>query len=284
MEPGKINILVAEDNDVNRGLLTGIIKTQGYNVLEAGDGSEAIRLARERDIHVAIIDQMMEPMGGFHFAQYIMANKFDVPMIMVTAHDVSDILLEASRYGITRVLQKPVAPEKILSSINRILAQRGLKTTPIATAVHSTKLSRTDLMQRAIELAAANRKSGRGGPFGAVVADAEGHILGEGANGTASRCDPTAHAEVMAIRQAVERTGEADMSGCVLFCSSEPTKISKALISSVGIEKVYYGLTHDEMEAFLGAPKPEKEIEYIRLCHEDAMAMLQSCKREKPSE
>ncbi len=284
MEPGKINILIADDNEVSRGLLIGIVRTQGYNALEASDGSEAIRLVRERDVHVAIIDQVMEPVGGFHFAQYLTANNIDVPIIMVTAHDVSDILLEASKYGVTRVLQKPVAPEKITSALSRILAQRGLRTTPLTTQIHSTVFSPADLMHRAIELAAANRKSGRGGPFGAIVADSEGHILGEGASGIASRCDPTAHAEVMAIRQAAEKTGSPDLKSCRLYCSSEPTKIGKSLIASVGIEKVYFALRHPEMEQFLGEPKPESKPEYIRLCHEDALAMMQAIRRNKKQE
>ncbi len=281
MDPGKINILVAEDNEVSRGLMAGIIRTQGYNILEASDGGEAIRIVRENPVHVAIIDQMMEPVGGFHFAQYLVANKYEVPIIMVTAHDVTDILLEAAKYGIARVFQKPVPPDKIISSIARILAQRGLRPASIATEMHETKFSHAELMHRAIELAASNRKSGKGGPFGAIVADSQGRILGEGASGIASRCDPTAHAEVMAIRQASEKTGSPHLKECILYCSSEPTKIGKALIASVGIAKVYFALNHSEMTQFLGDQKPEGKPDYIRLCHEDALAMMHSCKREK---
>ncbi len=279
MEPGKINILIAEDNEVNRGLLSGIIRTKGYNIFEAGDGGDAIRIIREREIHVAVLDQIMEPFGGFHFAQYVVANKFDVPMIMVTAHNVSDILLEAGKYGITRILQKPVSPEKILSSVERILSQRGLHTSPLVSEIYTTTFTPEDLMNRVIEMSAANQKAGKGGPFGAIVADSGGHILGEGTSGTASRCDPTAHAEVMAIRQAAENTGRSELTGCFLYCAAEPTKIGKALIASVGIEKVFFALAHAEMQQFLGDPRPESEVEYIRLGHENAFAMLQTLEK-----
>jgi tRNA(Arg) A34 adenosine deaminase TadA/CheY-like chemotaxis protein len=279
MEPHQINILIAEDNEVNRGMLSGIVKMQGYNVIEAADGAEAVNIARKGDIHVAVIDQIMEPKGGFHFAQYAASNGFKIPIIMVTAHEVSDILLEANKYGIERVIQKPVVPENLVSSISRILAQKGIRTSPLTSMVHSTTFSHEDLMHRAIELAAANRKSGKGGPFGAVVGDAEGHVIGEGTSGVSSRCDPVAHAEVMAIRQATEKRGKPDLEGCYLYCSSEPTKIGKALITSVGLAGVFYALKHSEIKDFLEKQNTESYPEYKRICHEDALAMLQACKK-----
>ncbi|NCC22706.1 MAG: response regulator [Alphaproteobacteria bacterium] len=278
----QINILVAEDNDLSREMIARIIRMQGYRVLEARDGGTALELARQFDVHVAVIDQMMEPVGGFHFAQRVAAGGLSIPIIMVTAHDASDILLEASKCGIQRVIQKPFSPDKLVGSINRILAQKGVRTRPLTTVTYETRHNPEQLMRQAIELAAQNRKFGKGGPFGAIIADAEGRILGEGSNGIAARSDPTAHAEVMAIRQASERLGRTDLSDCFLYCSSEPTKVGRALISSVGITKVHYGLSHKEVAAVLGAPKPEPDTEYVRFCHEDALAMMQSFGKKEP--
>lgn len=276
MKEEEINILVAEDNDVSRSLIAGIVRTQGYNVVEARDGSEAIKKFREHKIHLAIIDQVMEPMGGIHFAQHMVVNNHKIPIMLITAHDVSDLLFEANKYGISRVLQKPVSPENIICSINRMLAQSNLRKKSVASRTHNTKFSHEDLMRRAIGIAAKNYKSGKGRPFGAVIANKDGTILGEGSNGIASRCDPTAHAEVMAIRQATERTGSSDLGEYVLYCNNEPTKIGKALIASVGIKEVYFAMSNEEMDDFLGEQKPESQPEYIRLCKEEAFEMMQN--------
>ena len=139
-------------------------------------------------------------------------------------------------------------------------------------------------MHRAIELAENNYKAGKGGPYGAVLADQDGKILGEGVNGIMARSDPTAHAEVMAIRQAAEKLKDGDMSKCALYISSEPTMMGKALILSVGIPKVYIGLSHDEIKSVrMSEEKVRREMtgtqqpatEYIQLGHEEAMDMFQ---------
>ncbi len=77
------------------------------------------------------------------------------------------------------------------------------------------------LMAEAIALSARGMRSGRGGPFGAVVAR-DGKILGKGSNQVLSSCDPTAHAEVVAIREACRKLGAFQLDGCVLYTSCEP--------------------------------------------------------------
>lgn len=104
-------------------------------------------------------------------------------------------------------------------------------------------------MQRAIELAHRNAQSRHGGPFGAIVADSEGRVIGEGVNGITSRADPVAHAEVMAIRQSDRAFESEPILGLTLYYGSNQP-IGKSLIESVGIEKVYYGLSHAEMNRF----------------------------------
>ena len=76
-------------------------------------------------------------------------------------------------------------------------------------------------MKRANELAAGNLVTNAGGPFGAVIVK-DGEIVGEGSNHVLAWHDPTAHAEVTAIRDACERLGTHDLSGCELYTSCYP--------------------------------------------------------------
>ena len=94
-----------------------------------------------------------------------------------------------------------------------------------------------DFMRRAIELA--SLADGRDGPFGSVVVN-DGRIVGEGVNVCATRPDPTAHAEVEALRQAARTLGRDDLSDCVLYTSCEPCAMCAAAIHWADIAQVYY--------------------------------------------
>jgi tRNA(Arg) A34 adenosine deaminase TadA len=79
----------------------------------------------------------------------------------------------------------------------------------------------TEFMRRAIALALENVRSGRGGPFGAVIVK-DGRILAEGANRVTSTNDPTAHAEIVAIRKACRALNDFQLAGCDLYTTCEP--------------------------------------------------------------
>ena len=81
-------------------------------------------------------------------------------------------------------------------------------------------MTKEDLMRKAIELSIENVAAG-GGPFGAVIAR-NGEIIATGVNRVTSNCDPTAHAEVSAIRAAAKALGTFDLSGCEIYTSCEP--------------------------------------------------------------
>jgi len=110
------------------------------------------------------------------------------------------------------------------------------------------KMESTSFMQLAIDLAIENVKQGKGGPFGAVVVK-EGKIVGKAANSVTSTNDPTAHAEVNAIRQACAHLKTFDLSGCELYASCEPCPMCLAAIYWARIDKVYVSATkHDAAE------------------------------------
>ena len=99
-------------------------------------------------------------------------------------------------------------------------------------------------MQRAIELSVQNVEQG-GGPFGAVIAR-HGEVLAEGVNRVTANHDPTAHAEVQAIREAARRLGTFDLTGCDIYASCEPCPMCLGAIYWARLDHLYYAATqHD---------------------------------------
>jgi guanine deaminase len=94
-------------------------------------------------------------------------------------------------------------------------------------------------MRRAIALSVEMMRSNRGGPFGAVVVK-DGSIVAEGFNQVTSTNDPTAHAEVVAIRRACQALGTFDLSGCEIYTSCEPCPMCLASIYWARLSRVYY--------------------------------------------
>ena len=105
-----------------------------------------------------------------------------------------------------------------------------------------------DFMRRAIELSRERMRANDGGPFGAVVVR-DGEIIGEGWNRVTSSNDPTAHAEVTAIRKACERVGAFSLEGAVIYTSCEPCPMCLAAIYWARIGKVYYANTREDAAA-----------------------------------
>ena len=99
-----------------------------------------------------------------------------------------------------------------------------------------------EFMKVAKELADNNLITNNGGPFGAVVVK-DGVIVGRGANSVLGAKDPTAHAEVMAIRDACKNLNTYDLSGCVVYTTSYPCPMCLSAVIWANIKKVYYGNT-----------------------------------------
>jgi tRNA(Arg) A34 adenosine deaminase TadA len=111
--------------------------------------------------------------------------------------------------------------------------------------------SADDLMRRAIALADENVTAGRGGPFGAVVVRA-GKIVAEGTNLVTSTNDPTAHAEVVAIRNACRALGAFQLTGCEIYASCEPCPMCLGAIYWARPDRVWFaaGRTDAEQAGF----------------------------------
>ncbi|MBR2588054.1 MAG: nucleoside deaminase [Bacilli bacterium] len=104
-----------------------------------------------------------------------------------------------------------------------------------------------EYMKIAKNLAEDNLKTNYGGPFGACIVK-DGKIIGRGSNQVLISHDPTAHAEVVAIRDACKNINSYDLSGCELYTSCYPCPMCMSAIIWANINKVYYGNTKEDAE------------------------------------
>jgi len=143
-------------------------------------------------------------------------------------------------------------------------------------------------MREAIRLAEAGMRSSRGGPFGCVVVR-RGKVVARGANQVTSTNDPTAHAEVIAIRGACARLKTFNLSDCELFTSCEPCPMCLAAIYWARIPKVYYGNTRADAAAIgfdddhiyrqLALPPKDREVKMRPLLRKKAAAAFKAWAR-----
>ena len=99
-----------------------------------------------------------------------------------------------------------------------------------------------DFMQMAIELSEYNVKQGLGGPFGAIIVK-DGMVIARSANKVVQQNDPTAHAEVSAIRLACQELDTYSLAGCEIYTSCEPCPMCLGAIYWARIDKIYYANT-----------------------------------------
>jgi len=106
-------------------------------------------------------------------------------------------------------------------------------------------MAESEYMRHAIRLAEEMMRSGRGGPFGAVIVT-DGRVIAEGYNKVTSDNDPTAHAEVVAIREACAKLGTFSLHGSEIFTSCEPCPMCLAAIYWARLDRVWYGNTRGD--------------------------------------
>lgn len=100
-------------------------------------------------------------------------------------------------------------------------------------------------LQLAIELAQNGMEAGQGGPFGCIIVK-DGKIIGKGSNSVLKNNDPTAHAEVVAIRDACKNLGHFQLEGCEVYTSCEPCPMCLGAIFWARPSKVFYACTKDD--------------------------------------
>lgn len=139
-------------------------------------------------------------------------------------------------------------------------------------------------MRETIRLASANVENG-GGPFGAVIARG-GEIIATGVNRVTANCDPTAHAEVSAIRAAAQKLGTFNLSGCDIYSSCEPCPMCFGAIYWARLDRLFYGNTKADAarigfdDAFiykeLALPLSERTLRAEQLLGKEAIATFEA--------
>jgi len=144
-------------------------------------------------------------------------------------------------------------------------------------------------MRKAIALSIENIDNG-GGPFGAVIVK-EGKIISSGVNRVTTNTDPTAHAEITAIRKASKKLGTFDLSGCEMYSSCEPCPMCLGAIYWAHLDKLYYGNTkidaknigfddsfiYDEIDL-----KPEsRKLKSTQLLSDEAIVAFEAWKKDE---
>ena len=109
-------------------------------------------------------------------------------------------------------------------------------------------MSPEDHMRRAIALSLEMMRSGKGGPFGAVIVQA-GNIIAEGFNQVTTSFDPTAHAEVVAIRLACQALQTFDLTGCEIYTSCEPCPMCLSAIYWARLDRIYFANNRQDAAA-----------------------------------
>lgn len=135
-------------------------------------------------------------------------------------------------------------------------------------------------MARAIELSVENVRTGRGGPFGSVIVR-NGSVIAEGTNRVTATNDPTAHAEIVAIRAACEKLGAFELKGCEIYASCEPCPMCLGAIYWARLDRIYFaGTAADASDAGfddsfiyreITQPQQQRTIAMVPLMREQAL-------------
>lgn len=146
-------------------------------------------------------------------------------------------------------------------------------------------MTHEELMDLAIQAAARSVEQG-GGPFGAVVADVQGNPVAISANSVTTTLDPTAHAEVNAIRMACRILGQFSLEGHVIYTSCEPCPMCLAAIWWARLDRIYYACTKEDAadagfddSVFyreLSLPPQERTVLATRLMRAQALPVFQT--------
>ncbi len=130
-----------------------------------------------------------------------------------------------------------------------------------------------EYMKIAKEMAEKGSNTNEGGPFGAVITDKEGNIIATGNNQVLLNNDPTAHAEVTAIRNACKKLNTYDLSGYVLYTSCEPCPMCLSAIIWSNIKDIYYACTREDA-ANIGF-RDDLIYEYLKGNNQDIITLKQ---------
>jgi len=144
-------------------------------------------------------------------------------------------------------------------------------------------MTHEDRMREAFGLARMSMADGRGGPFGAVIVR-DGKVLGRGANNVVRTADPTAHAEIVAIREACGALGTHSLKGAAIYTTCEPCPMCLAAIYWARIDRIYFagqqedatrtGFDDSLLYGEMRLPREARKIPLVQLDREEAQKLF----------
>ena len=151
----------------------------------------------------------------------------------------------------------------------------------------TTTKGQLQFMREAIRLSIENVQTGKGGPFAAIIVK-DGNIIASGTNLVSSTNDPTAHAEIAAIREACKILNSFQLDGCEIYSSCEPCPMCLGAIYWARPERVFYGNTKQDAaeinfdDSFiyeeLAKQVDDRDIPMTQILHEEALAAFKAWK------
>ncbi|HET9837458.1 MAG TPA: nucleoside deaminase [Candidatus Angelobacter sp.] len=148
-------------------------------------------------------------------------------------------------------------------------------------------MNESDFIHQAIQLALENVQQG-GGPFGAIIVR-EGKVIASGSNRVTATSDPTAHAEIVAIRQACQVLQNFELRGCEIYCSCEPCPMCLGAIYWARPDRVFFaapgtaaaaaGFDDTFIKEQICLPFPNQKLAISQLVHPEALAPFEAWKK-----
>ena len=250
-------ILIVENNDISRKLLVGILNKKGFETYEAKTGDEAVTFLG-KSLKLMVLNIENDDIDNIGLLHKLKLEFRRLPVIALTDDENPDAVKERVGVDHVSIVTKPVMPEKLLKNIEHFFVSNVERTfvnetIPAAKPLMpdmrdpEDKARREGFMRHAIDLSQQKMDANCGGPFGAVIVK-NGEIVGEGWNQATSTNDPTAHAEMVAIRDAASRLKNFSLEGCEIYTSCEPCPMCLSAIYWAHIDRIFFGNTREDAE------------------------------------
>lgn len=274
----KGHILVLEPNDMTRKLIAGILIKNGYQVSEAKNGDEAVGLLAKAP-SLVVFDVEGDSADSFGFTKKMQRDHAKTPVIAACEEGEREALQQRVNLKKLSFIDKPLNPMALLASIENVMVQETMAGVANARPDSDVETQRKVFMRRAIDISQQKMDENAGGPFGAVIVKG-GKIIGEGWNCVTSTNDPTAHAEMVAIRAATAAIKDFKLEGCEIYTSCEPCPMCLSAIYWARLDKIFYANMREDAErigfddAFLyrevALPESKRSLPVYRLLREEA--------------
>ena len=127
-----MKILIAEDSSTVRRLVAGRLAADGYQVIEAADGQEALELARQERPDLIVLDKVMPKFDGFEVVRALREDPQTqlIPIVMLTERTSEDDVLDGLRLGVEEYMPKPFSPRELSARVQRVLLRAGHAPSP----------------------------------------------------------------------------------------------------------------------------------------------------------